>query len=143
MFLQLTKHERQPIEFIGKNILKSISNTWRKKSRYKIMLAELFYVMYSIDNSLTPAGTTQFLRLHHEKNVVKAPNPSQDIAVPSRIPEGRLFPNGDPGYCIVQSQRTGQEQRSSSWFSERLRKRSGAGLSLKKFLPLQTPRLCQ
>ena len=106
------------------------------------MLAELFYVMYCIDNSLTPAGTTQFLRLHHEKNVVKAPNPSPDIAVPSRIPEGRLFPNGDPGYSIVQSQRTRQEQRSSSWFSERLRKRSGAGLSLKKFLPLQTPRLC-
>lgn len=70
-------------------------------------------------------------------------NPSQDIAVPSRIPEGRLFPNGDPDYCIVQSQRTGQEQRSSSWFSEKLRKRSGAGLHLKKFLPLQTPRLCQ
>ena len=55
------------------------------------MLAELFYVMYSIDNSLTPAGTTQFLRLHHDKNVVKAPNPSPDIAVPSRIPEGCLL----------------------------------------------------
>ena len=73
---------------------------------------------------------------------MKAPNPSQDIAVPPRIPEGRLFPTGDPGYSIVESQRTRQERRSSSWFSERLKKRSGAGLSLKKFLPLQTPRLC-
>ena len=73
---------------------------------------------------------------------MKAPTPSPDIAVPSRIPEGHLFPNSDPGYSIVESQRTRQEQRSSFWFSERLRKRSGAGLSLKKFLPLQTPRLC-
>ena len=70
---------------------------------------------------------------------MKAPTPSPDIAVPSRIPEGHLFPNSDPGYSIVESQRTRQEQRSSFWFSERLRKRSGAGLSLKKFLPLQYP----
>ena len=48
-----------------------------------------------------------------EKNVVKAPTPSSDIAVPSRIPEGRLFPNGDPGYSTVESQRTRQKQRSS------------------------------
>ena len=73
---------------------------------------------------------------------MKAPTPSPDTAVPSRIPEGRLFPNGDPGYSIVESQKTRQEQWPSSWFSERLRKRSGARLSLKKFLPLQTPRLC-
>ena len=54
----MTKHKWQPIEFIGKNILESISNSPRKKGKYKIMFAELFYATYSLDNSLTPAGTT-------------------------------------------------------------------------------------
>ena len=70
---------------------------------------------------------------------MKAPTPSPDIAVPSRLPEGRLFPNGEPGYAIVESQRARQEQRSSSWLSERMRKRSGAGLSLNKFLLFKHP----
>ena len=70
---------------------------------------------------------------------MKAPTPSPDTAVPSRIPEGRLFPHGEPGYSIVESQRARQKQRSSSWLSERLKKRSGAGLSLNKFLLFKHP----
>ena len=67
---------------------------------------------------------------------MKKADPSQDIPVPSAIPERCLFPNNDLGRPTLDSQRN-----SSFWFSEILRKRSGPGLNLKKFLPFQIPRL--
>ena len=68
---------------------------------------------------------------------MKKTDPSQDIPVPSGIPERCLFPNNDLGRPTLDSQRN-----SSFWFSEILRKRSGPGLNLKKLLPFQIPRLC-